>query len=138
MSLRERHQLILPAGKNYNILISQIPPVKIFFFSIFVVFFSSSFPHEVDSLISSYQLFFAIRQMLFLFTSNKALNNIFVNCFWILLLILISLRSYFPLPFSIIDGRYNEQKHRLQECGLRNCVYIVEGLSLSGEWSRVE
>ena len=54
------------------------------------------------------------------------------------MLILISLRSYFPLPFSIIDGRYNEQKHRLQECGLRNCVYIVEGLSLSGEWSRVE
>jgi ERCC4 domain len=38
-------------------------------------------------------------------------------------------------PSSIVDGRYNEQKHRLQECGLRSCLYIVEGLSLTGEHS---
>ena len=37
------------------------------------------------------------------------------------------------ISYSIVDGRYNEQKHRLQECGLRSCLYIVEGLSLTGE-----
>ena len=33
---------------------------------------------------------------------------------------------------SIVDGRYNEQKNRLQECGLKTCMYIVEGLTLTG------
>jgi len=31
------------------------------------------------------------------------------------------------LAASFIDGRYKEQKFRLQHCGLRNIVYLVEG-----------
>ena len=41
------------------------------------------------------------------------------------------LHSYLFLT-SIVDGRYNEQKNRLQECGLKTCMYIVEGLTLTG------
>lgn len=35
------------------------------------------------------------------------------------------------LASSIIDGRYEEQKHRLKGCGVKNCVYLVEGASLN-------
>ena len=31
------------------------------------------------------------------------------------------------LASSIVDGRYIEQKHRLQECKIQNVVYVVEG-----------
>jgi len=36
------------------------------------------------------------------------------------------------LASSIIDGRYVEQKHRLQECGIPNVIYIIEGDPTSG------
>lgn len=60
------------------------------------------------------------------------------------LFLLLFLISYLPtfihlflsisscLIISIVDGRYNEQKNRLQECGLKTCMYIVEGLTLTG------
>jgi crossover junction endonuclease MUS81 len=35
------------------------------------------------------------------------------------------------LAASIVDGRYQEQKIRLRNCGCRCLLYIVEGLSLS-------
>ena len=35
------------------------------------------------------------------------------------------------LAASIVDGRYQEQKVRLRNCGCRCLLYIVEGLSLS-------
>lgn len=35
------------------------------------------------------------------------------------------------LASSIVDGRYEEQKHRLKGCGVKNCVYLVEGASLN-------
>ena len=31
------------------------------------------------------------------------------------------------LAASIMDGRYEEQKYRLKNCGINNVVYLVEG-----------
>jgi crossover junction endonuclease MUS81 len=31
------------------------------------------------------------------------------------------------LASSIVDGRYNEQKARLKNCGISNVIYLVEG-----------
>ncbi len=35
------------------------------------------------------------------------------------------------LAKSILDGRYNEQKYRLKNCGINNVYYIFEGASLA-------
>jgi ERCC4-type nuclease len=40
------------------------------------------------------------------------------------------------LASSIVDGRYEEQKCRLQDCGVANCVYLVEGASLNPQGVR--
>lgn len=31
------------------------------------------------------------------------------------------------LAASIMDGRYEEQKFRLRNCGINNVIYLVEG-----------
>ncbi|KII73419.1 Crossover junction endonuclease MUS81 [Thelohanellus kitauei] len=37
------------------------------------------------------------------------------------------------LSHSIIDGRYHEQKFRLKRCGVRNIIYLIEGVSMRGQ-----
>ena len=39
------------------------------------------------------------------------------------------------LASSIIDGRYEEQKFRLKNCGINNVIYLVEGSA--GQYCRM-
>lgn len=42
---------------------------------------------------------------------------------------IIERKTIEDLAKSILDGRYNEQKYRLKNCGIRNIYYIFEGSS---------
>ena len=44
---------------------------------------------------------------------------------------IIERKSIDDLAHSIIDGRYDEQKYRLKNCGVQNVYYLFEGSSIS-------
>ena len=44
---------------------------------------------------------------------------------------IIERKTIDDLAKSIVDGRYDEQKYRLKNCGLKNIYYLFEGFSLS-------
>ncbi len=39
------------------------------------------------------------------------------------------------LAASIVDGRYEEQKFRLKNCGINNVIYLIEGKA--GQYTRI-
>ena len=39
------------------------------------------------------------------------------------------------LAASIVDGRYEEQKVRLKNCGINNVIYLIEGKA--GQYTRI-
>jgi len=39
------------------------------------------------------------------------------------------------LAASIVDGRYEEQKFRLKNCGINNVIYLIEGKA--GQYTKI-
>eukprot|EP00743_Colponemidia_sp_Colp-15_P007532 GILK01008143.1.p1 GENE.GILK01008143.1~~GILK01008143.1.p1 ORF type:complete len:485 (+),score=71.81 GILK01008143.1:44-1498(+) len=51
----------------------------------------------------------------------------FLGCHEFVLDYVLERKTADDLASSIVDGRYEEQKYRLQRCGVQNVIYMIEG-----------